>query len=286
MKLIRYPDKPCSGQTVSAAPVIINTVILFWLTLFLCVPVTVYCKDLSALDIMEQVEKKEQEKTMSATTVMVLIGNNGQRRNREMQAYTKHENGLIKKSIFFISPSDVKGSALLTYDYLSKEQEDEQWVYLPALHRIKRISAGNRSGSFMGSDFSYGDLTQKSVNLYSYNLLKEQQIEEHAVWVIEAIPKDDETKKLYGYIKSLLLVRQDNFVIIRAVHWLSKNSLKYSEVRDMAQYDGVWVPLEVHAKTVTNGKTVHQTIIINKDVKINQPIDDDLFAKRRLEQGL
>ncbi len=139
----------------------------------------------------------------------------------------------------------------------------------------------------MGSDFSYGDMTQKALDSYSYQLIKEQQINQHAVWIIEAVPKNEETVNLYGYTKSLLIVRQDNFVIVRAVHWLkNKNMLKYNEVKKLEQIDGIWVPMEVHAKTVNNGKTVHQTLLINTDIELNIPVNDELFTKRRLEQGL
>lgn len=272
-------------RTHSTSPVF-TVVIMNCLAIILSVPGTLYCKEISALDIMKQVDQKELGKTISTTTEMILIGNDGQRRKRIMQTYTKRQEKVTKKIIFFTSPQNVNGAALLTYDYLSKDRQDDQWVYLPALHRIKRISAGNRSGSFMGSDFSYGDMTQKSIDLYSYRLLKEQKLGENSVWVIEATPKDAETSKLYGYNKSLLIIRQDNFVVVRTVHWLDKNSLKYSEVKKIEQYEGIWVPLEVHAKTVSNGKTIHQTILINKDIKLNQPIANDLFSKRRLEQGL
>lgn len=286
MKLPQHINAYSSGRFFHVFSSVILVLIISLIASILCLPAYSYGEELSALDIMKQVEEKEREKTMSAITKMVLIGNDGQQRNRVMQSYTKRENGVTKKSIFFISPPNVKGAALLTIDYTSKDQEDDQWIYLPALHKIKRISAGNRNGSFMGSDISYGDLTQKSIDLYSYKLLKEQQLGEHMIWVIEAIPKAEETKKLYGYSKSLLLVRQDNFVIVRSVHWLDNNLLKYSEVKTLKQLEGIWVPLEVHAKTVSNGKTIHQTIITSKDVKLNQPVENDIFTKRRLELGL
>lgn len=251
------------------------------------IPAVCFSQELDGLEIMRKVYSREVGDTVVGTVEMILIGNDGNQRKRKMKTFTKRYDELTKRIVFFLAPADVRGTALLTYDYSSTDQEDEQWVYLPALHKTKRISSGSRGSSFMGSDFSYGDLTQKALDSYSYRLVKEQQINQHAVWIIEAVPKNEETVSLYGYTKSLLIVRQDNFVIVRAVHWLkNKNTLKYNEVKKLGKIDGIWVPMEVHAKTVNNGKTVHQTLLINTDIELNTSVTDELFTKRRLEQGL
>lgn len=246
-----------------------------------------FSETLSGLEIMRQVYAREQEKTMSVTVEMILSDNDGHKRIRKMETFTSRTDQLTKRVIFFLDPPDVKGTALLTHDYHATDKEDEQWIYLPALHKTKRISAGNRCGSFMGSDFSYSDLTRKLLELYSYRLIKEQKIGQYPVWIIESIPKEKDTIDQNGYTKSLFLVRKDNFVIIRAVHWLKdKATLKYNEITKLEKIDGIWVPLEIQAKTVHNGKTVHQTLLRNQDIRLNQPIDEKLFTKRRLERGL
>ncbi len=244
-------------------------------------------KPLSGLEIIKRVNQKERGRTSSTTTEMVLIGKNGQKKSRLIRSFTKHKTDIIKKILFVLSPPGVKGTALLTYDYPSTSRETEQWIYLPALHRTKRVSAGNRSGSFMGSDFSYGDLIRKSLNAYSYTVIKEQVHKGHPVWIIEAIPKNTEIIQQFGYTKSLLIVRKDNFIVVGSIHWLKdKNTLKYHEVTELEKIDGIWIPTKVSAKTVSNGETVHRTIVINKDIKFNQPIADQIFSKRKLQLGL
>ncbi len=241
---------------------------------------------MSGFTIMEKVYSKKQGDTISSTIEMVLTGTDGKQRKRRMEAFTKRYSYVTKRVFFFLSPKDVKGTALLTFDYPSRDKQDEQWIYLPALHKTKRISSGNRSGSLMGSDFSYGDMTQKSIESYTYNLLREQEKDTHREWIIEALPRDETTVNEYGYSKSLYVIRQDNFVITRAVHWLAKSKkLKYFEVVKLQQFGEIWVPVEVLAKTVRNGKTLHQTRLISTKTHLNQPINDDLFTKRRLEHG-
>ncbi len=272
-------------QLRSLLPVLSAALTVF-VSLFFLTPITGFSQQLSALEIMRQAYSRERGISMESTVEMILTGDDGQQRKRKIKTFSNNYKTLTKKAVFFLAPADVKGTALLTYDYQSNDQEDEQWIYLPFLHKTKRISAGNRSGSFMGSDFSYGDLTRKSLESYSYKLIKEQQVDKHPVWIIESIPKNKETINQYGYSKSLFIIRQDNFVIIRAVHWLQdKGTLKYNEIIKLDKIDDIWIPLEVHAKTVRNGKTIHQTLLINKDVRLNQPIDDKIFTKRQLEHG-
>ncbi|MEE4243720.1 MAG: outer membrane lipoprotein-sorting protein [Desulfopila sp.] len=276
---------PCSLLKLLIRPSFLLAVVSIPFTLMFTA-ISSFSEVRDGMVIMEQVYAKEQATTFSATVEMILIGNDGGQRSREMKMYTRHYEDVTKRVVFILDPPDVRGTALLTYDYPSADQQDEQWMYLPALHRTKRISAGNRSGSFMGSDFSYGDMTQKSLQSHTYRLLQERQDGDAALWVIEALPIDEETAALYGYSRSLLLVRQDNFVITGAVHWLiASDVLKYFEVTSLIEIDGIWVPLQVKARTVSKGKTVHQTILNSKDIELNRPVDEELFTRRRLALG-
>jgi len=279
-------EKQCRGNMSKYLSLFIVMILITFVSLVLA-PTIGFSRELDGLEIMQQVYKRDVGNTITGTVEMILIGSDGNQRKRKMTTYTKRYDELTKRVFFFRAPADVRGVAFLTYDYPSIEQEDEQWIYLPALHKTKRISASKKSGSFMGSDFSYSDLTQKSLESNSYRLIKEQQLDQHPVWIIEAVPKNKKMIDLYGYSKSLLIVRKDNFVIIRAVHWLkNKNILKYNEVLELEKIGDIWIPTVVQAKTVNSGKTVHQTLLINTNIKLNASIDDELFTKRRLEQGL
>ncbi|MCB1829203.1 MAG: outer membrane lipoprotein-sorting protein, partial [Gammaproteobacteria bacterium] len=107
----------------------------------------------------------------------------------------------------------------LTYDYDDPEQDDDQWLYLPALSKSKRIASSDKSGAFMGSDFNYSDMTRRNLNAYDFRLLKEDEVRGRKAWLIEALPKDREEMEETGYKKSLVFVDQESFVVVRAVHW-------------------------------------------------------------------
>jgi hypothetical protein len=117
--------------------------------------------DAKARAIMEKLDARDDGKTIEQDMLMVLIDKNGKKRVRDMKSYGKDFGVDEYQIMFFKSPSDVKNTAFLTYDYDDASKDDDQWLYLPALKKVKRIPSADKSGSFMGSDFSYYDMTKR-----------------------------------------------------------------------------------------------------------------------------
>jgi hypothetical protein len=210
---------------------------------------------------------------------MILIDKNKNRRVREMTMFAKDEGRDTRRLVFFLSPANVKNTGFLTYDYDSGEKDDDQWLYLPALRKTKRIASSDKSVAFMGSDFSYADLTRRLISEWKFKILK-------PVWLIEALPASALIRKRYGYDKSVVFVRKDLFMVVRAVHWMSEGGkLKYLDMKTIEEIDGIWTATEMDVKTTRARKTLHRTILRFHDVKYNQAVDSDLFTVRRLEKG-
>jgi len=189
--------------------------------------------------------------------------------------------------MFFLAPADVKDTGFLTFDYDDDSRDDDQWLYLPALKKTKRIAAGDKSGSFMGSDFSYADLTERPLDLYEYELLQHSEVRGVPVWVIQAVPRTEEEVDETGYTKTVSFVRKDNYVVIRTKSWVKKgNRHKYFDVKKLEQIDGIWTATEMHMATKKGKKVLHRTVLKNSSVKFNQDLGEDLFSIRRLEKGL
>jgi len=217
---------------------------------------------------------------------MILTDKRNKKRQRIMKVFSKDFGKDIYSLMFFVKPADVKDTSFLTYDY-DGAKDDDQWLYLPALHKTKRIASSDKSGSFMGSDFSYADMTKPEIDNYNYKLLKEQDINNHKTWLIESIPKTKKIIDEYGYKKSILFVRQDNYVIIRSVHWVNEgNKHKYMEIKKIELIDKIWTPLEVSMITKKGKVFAHKTILKYNDIKYNQNVDKDIFTVRRMEKGL
>ncbi len=121
---------------------------------------------LSGREIMEKVNARDEGDRSKGEMEMILIDKKGKKRIRKLKTFGR-KNGKDNLSLmFFLSPADVKNTGFLTYDYNESGKDDDQWLYLPALRKTKRIVAGDKSGSFMGSDLNYSDMTTQDLDLY------------------------------------------------------------------------------------------------------------------------
>ena len=237
--------------------------------------------------VMEQVDARDDGDNMVADTQMILIDQNDYERIRSIKMFSKDKGKDTLRLQFFLAPADVKGTGFLTYDYYGGETDDDQWLYLPDLRKTKRIASSDKSSSFMGSDFSYADMTRRVLDEWSYSFLKEDTVDGVAVWLIEALPVSKEVEERYGYEKSIVYVRQDNFMVIRAIHVLnSGGKVKYMEVKKIDMIDGVWVAVETWMKTTRNKRTLHRTILKMDNVSFNQDLEEAFFSVRQLETGI
>ena len=108
---------------------------------------------LTGREIAQRVHDRDDGKTLSQDMTMILIDKNGKKRVRKIKTFSKDFGKDTYRIMFFLSPADVKDTAFLTYDYDDPNKDDDQWLYLPALKKVKRIPTSDKSSSFMGSDF-------------------------------------------------------------------------------------------------------------------------------------
>ncbi|MCF6244987.1 MAG: outer membrane lipoprotein-sorting protein [Sulfurovum sp.] len=242
--------------------------------------------DPKARAIMEKVDAREDGKTIEQDMTMILIDKNGKKRTRNLHTYGKDFGKDEHSIMFFKSPADVKNTAFLTYDYDKASKDDDQWLYLPALKKVKRIPSSDKSSSFMGSDFSYFDMTDRDLEDYDFKLLKETKVRGKKVWMIEATPRNKKVIKESGYTKTIGLVRQDNYVVVRSIGFMRNGKKKYLDMARLHKQGGVWLP-DVLTMTTKKGKrTLHKTVLNFKNIKLNKNIPDSMFSTRRLEKGL
>ncbi len=249
-----------------------------------------FADDPEARAIMEKVDARDDGDNMTSSMEMILIDKKKKRRIRKIRNYWKDKGKDTLKIMFFLYPADVKDTGFLTFDYDDPDRDDDQWLYLPALRKTKRIASSDKSGSFMGSDFTYADMTSRDLEDYDftfYEKKKAMDVKGVQTWVIWSIPRTREVIDETGYEKSLLFVRQDNFVVIRAKHWVRDGGyLKYLDVKQLDHIDGIWIGTEIHMTKKKGKETTHKTELKLSDVKFNQDLSFELFTIRRLEKGL
>ena len=188
-------------------------------------------------------------KDMQAEMKMVLRNRQGQESVREIKLKSlEMENDGDKSLSVFYKPRDVKGTAFLSFSH--PVGADDQWLYLPALKRVKRISSRNKSGPFMGSEFAYEDLSSFEIEKYTYKYLKDETIEGHDCFVVEQYPVD----KNSGYTRRVVWLDKKEYRVIKVDFFDRKNSpLKTLTYHEYKPY------LEKHWRADTMKMVNHQS---------------------------
>ncbi len=246
--------------------------------------------DPQARAIMERVDARDDGDNQTADMQMVLIDKRGQKRVRRIATFKKDKDVDTLRLMFFLAPADVKDTAFLTYDYDDPDRDDDQWLYLPALRKTKRIATSDKSGSFMGSDLNYSDMTSRNLEDFDYSFYekgKTATVRGQKVWVIWSVPRSADVIDETGYKKSLLFIQADIDMVVRGISWEQDGGyLKYLDMRKVEQIDGIWVATDTLVTRKRGKATVHKTVLTLENVQFNQDLDVDIFSIRRMEKGL
>jgi len=239
--------------------------------------------DLTAHDIMAKNFFVSKVSAVKADTTMLLINDRSQKRERKNTTVIKLQpNGVDSKFLVrFSAPADIKGTGFLQIEHV--DGEDDLWIYLPALKKSRRLVANNKKDSFVGSDFSYGDISLPKVDLYRHTLVRSEKSGENECYVIESVPVDDTVKANSGYSRKITWVRQDNFLESKVEYYdLGNRLLKTQTIaRGQEVEPGRW--LAVH-REMLNHQTGHRTVIDIENLDTHSAISDDLFTTRYVER--
>ena len=207
---------------------------------------------------------------------MKLINARGQEKIRTMAMKVLEGKKSDKSLMEFLTPADVKGTKFLNYEHVQKD--DDQWLYLPALKRVKRISSKKKSGAFMGSEFSYEDLSAFNVNKYIYKgEAKEGSIDAKSVYIVNAKP----VSKYSGYTKLISYVAKDTFLIQKIEYFdRKKQLLKTAYFSDYKKFGEVNRIGTIRMQNIQNDKV---TILVWSEEKIKTGLKDKHFHKRYLK---
>jgi hypothetical protein len=220
-----------------------------------------------------------------ADATFTLINKTGQERVRKTFGTTKlEENGIDNMRMTrFLSPPDVKGTVSLLIEHADKD--DDIWIYLPALKKVRRLVSNNKKDSFVGTDFSYADVIGYKVAEWNYKLLKEEMINGQACYVIEALPKSEAVKISNGYAKRVVWLRKDNMMAVKMDYWdetgLFLKTSTFSDIELVDQKRGKWQAMRLEAN---NTQTGHRTVIKFDNFKANQQVKDEFFTTRYMEK--
>lgn len=210
---------------------------------------------------------------------MILRNAAGQESTRTLRIATleKPDETVGDKSlVIFETPRDIEGTALLSHARIL--DPDDQWLYLPALKRVKRISSANKSGPFVGSEFAFEDLTSIELNKFDYTWLREEPCGDLVCDVLERLPRYDNS----GYTRQLAWIDQTDYQIRKVEFYDRRNDLlKVLELGDYHNYDGVW---RAHKLSMRNVQTRKQTDLVYSNYEFGAGLSENDFVKGRLSR--
>ena len=210
---------------------------------------------------------------------MILKNQHGQTSTRELHIKTlEQENDGDKALTVFDSPKDVKGTSFLSFSHANVD--DEQWLYLPALKRVKRISSRNKTGSFMGSEFSFEDMTSFEVEKFDYSYLRDEMVDGQDCYVLDNFPKD----KNSGYSHRVTYTDKNEYRLRKVEFYDRKNELlKTLTMSNFTLHkDKYWRPGELHMVNHQSGKS---TELSWDAYEIGVNLDENDFNKNALKRA-
>jgi len=250
------------------------------ITLSLIVTCHVYADEQRGLEIAKQADLKDTGYNDStARLVMELKNKQGNTSIRHLRVKNLEVEGDGDKGMsIFDQPADIKGTAFLTYSHSLKA--DEQWLYLPSLKRIKRISSKNKSGPFMGSEFAYEDISSQEVDKYTYKYIKDETINGIDCFIIERYPAYEHS----GYKRQIVWINKQEYRPEKIDFYDRKNALLKTLVySDYKQYLGqYWRADKMH---INNHQTGKSTLLSWFDYEFRTGLSDQDFSRNSLKRA-
>ena len=248
--------------------------------ILLLVSITLFSQDkITGEKIIQNVYDRETGTEIEGQLKMTLTNKSGNKRVRELKQFIKDFGNVEKKIMYFIKPADVKNTSFMNWSY-TDDKADDQWIYLPALKKVKRISSDSKSDYFMGSDFTYDDLGDRKPADDIHKLLREEKFNGENCYVIESTPKEED----YMYSKTITWIVKDKWVGLQKKFYdEDEDFLKTLTIKKYEEIDGI---ITILTTTMENDQNKHGTMMEFSDVKINKGVKDNIFTERMMKRGI
>ncbi len=244
-------------------------------------------ESMTGLEIMEKVNARPDGDHVTRSFTITTTDRRNISRVEKTVGYRKYFGEEKRTIIFYAEPTNVRGTGFLTYDYSGADKDDDQWLYMPALRKIRRISASNRGDSFLGTDLSYEEIKKENkveITDYEFKFIKEAECLGKLGLLVNAIPITQEIAKELGYSRVEYCIDPNIWMARQVEFWdISGKALKTLKVLDVQAIDGIWTSLDIH---VVNHKTQHETRFTQQNVDYKAPVDDQVFSQQYLRRGL
>jgi len=235
-------------------------------------------------ELARQSDQAQRSDSEHNVMTMTLENSRGQQRVRTIEGYSKElDDNEEHRFVKFLKPSDVKDTTLLTYDY--REDDDDIWLYLPALKKVKRILSSNKTDYFMGSDFSYWDMENLDLANWEYRVTGDETLEGVDCWILEATPLNEDEREESGYDKTVSWIGKADMLPRRVDYHDTKGRhakrLTTGDIRPTSADDP---RPRAHRLTMENYITKHKTVLVMDTLELDVTVDEEIFSQRNMRQ--
>jgi len=275
--------RACSIRKIIAVLPICCTLVLL--------PMNSTAAEYSAEEVMRMVDERYDGDSSISDITMVLIDKRDRQRIRDLKLYSKDYGVDTKTLSLFESPADIRGTAYLNFDWDDSLRDDDSWLYLPALQRVKRLATSDTSDSFLGSDFTYADINGFEIDWYDYSFVSESEVVDgEECWVIEIAPKPefkDRAEEATGYSKMQSWVSKEKLLQLRGQVWeLRGNRIKFFTSSEIELIEDIWTVKRLQAITTRNDRQEHASILQINSIDYNVEVADELLTTEAMQRGL
>jgi len=251
------------------------------LATLIVLPVLSFAMDkISGQQIIENVYNRQTGNDQQADLTMSLINSRGEQRIRTIRQFTKDFGEMNKKIMFFKSPADVRNTSFMNWSYDDESKDDDQWIYLPTLKKVKRISSDSKNDYFMGSDFTYDDLGDRHPSADKHKLIGSETINGEECTIVESIPNDEE----YMYSRTVTWIIKDKWIGLKKDFYdEDEELLKTLHVKKYEEISGYQIILSTEMHNIQKD---HRTLMQLSNVIIDTGISDTQFSDRMMKRGL
>jgi hypothetical protein len=236
--------------------------------------------DPSALDVMKKQREVHRLRDEEERQAVLLVSKSGATKQRKLVRYLRSgADDLDKILVRFLAPRDVENTGLLTWE--GEDGDDDQWLYLPAVKRPKRIAASGKKNRFMGTDFAYEDLRPENIAAHAYALVGSEAVDGADCFVIDATPATERQAADSGYSRRRIWLRKDTLVTVKREYYDKRARLqKVEHHRKLVNVSGaVWRADEVEMRDVQNGT---RTVITVESRAVNKGLEEAFFTETEL----
>lgn len=237
-------------------------------------------------EIVRRVNARDDGRYLSQVLTIEVVDAQGRTRERTARTYRRHDASVKQSLIRYTSPSLVRGTAFLTYDHRAPEREDDQWLYLPELRRVRRISAADRGQAFLGTDFTYENIkneTKIAEADYDWSTLGWQTSRDCQCIVVEGTVKTAAIGHELGHARTMWWIDTETWLLRRIEYWSAAGERQRTIVAtEFDQVQGIWTQLVL---TCQNHETGGVSIFRFADIDYQTSLGDDVFSQDALQRG-